>query len=438
MEIIELKKKNAVLQEELDELREGSFKIRRELDARDQESKANENFKVKAEEMTKQVSKLREEMDTIMAQIEETADFFLEVKPKSLKLVSSEIESVITELEKAAEFLHSNGISGDSRGFEGPSKTEDDFHEREEREATLAAASACIEALKKLQLGEKESLFSYFRTLLSILEDLFLKTESTFSVSVHDSETSSFSSQNKTADSLLKCSRGLLDAVKFILGKYFKLIRSPSMNNEEGKSFGDSLRSALVVEEKVSKFNKLNWEHLASLLARNGLHSDLSLLKLENLRLERELKELAQNGEVEAFDDSLYQLCNEENSRLKDEIIILKEELKLARSQIGQLHEALAKKENDVKLQEEKLESMRHHTLMKVVESNQDELITEYTDKLVESEQKLKEMTAEAANHKVKWLQLHADYETMQENYDTQIADLSAKLVDTLAQAGRR
>lgn len=160
-------------------------------------------------------------------------------------------------------------------------------------------------------------------------------------------------------------------------------------------------------------------------------------MKQENFGLKEDLKELTINGEVEALDDGLYQLCNQENSRLKDEISMLSEELKLAKEQISQLHESLSLKETELGIQDEKLESLRRHTMIKVDRLYQDELITDYSDKLAESEARLKEMTAEAANHKVKWLQLHADFGTMQENYDTQIADLSAKLVETLTQAGR-
>lgn len=66
-------------------------------------------------------------------------------------------------------------------------------------------------------------------------------------------------------------------------------------------------------------------------------------------------------------------------------------------------------------------------------------MISEYSDKLAETEARLQTMTSEAASHKVRWLQLRADFSTMQENYDAQIAHLSTRLVESMnASAGRR
>jgi hypothetical protein len=200
-----------------------------------------------------------------------------------------------------------------------------------------------------------------------------------------------------------------------------------------------ALEESLTREKAVHQLQSDAWSQTAATLRLNAFHKQIAALRAATRRLQADIVEITQNGEVEAFDSDLYQLASEENIRLKEELGRLKEELELTKKEAMQLIQKLSVKEQETGLLEEKLESMRQHTLVKVLLSQQDEMVGEYSDKLADLDARLKEMTAEAANHKVKSLQLQADMLTMQENYDAQIADLSTKLVEMLTQsAGRK
>lgn len=127
------------------------------------------------------------------------------------------------------------------------------------------------------------------------------------------------------------------------------------------------IKAAIAEEQAIEQFDTKEWRKTESLLRNCSLIDEIDKLNQKISELQGEVAELTQNAEVEALDSCMYQLCNQENTRLEGEMSRLREELKFAKDHMVQLALDLSAKQKHLSVLQEKLESMGQHTLMKVV-----------------------------------------------------------------------
>lgn len=161
------------LEEELDDLREGSFKIRRELDA---QLAARSELLAQTSRAEEQAKAAVGRLGLIEKRCDEMAlavQFWLETKPralnalqKSLAMVRDELNAVRLNVNKLAESTRESEVEGE--------ELKDDYIIKEKRISINKAIDHCLERLSQVKTDLKPPFSPSGIKTVSALEDFFL------------------------------------------------------------------------------------------------------------------------------------------------------------------------------------------------------------------------------------------------------------------------
>jgi hypothetical protein len=144
----------------------------------------------------------------------EAAQFYLEVRPRAVRLIGVELSMAKTELLQAIDDLECTTLSGPSESHEESTEVEESSLTTEDKEKFKAAVNKCLNFISNLQIGEKDTIASDVRSLISVFEDLFLATDGSGHVSILDPDSPSYKQKNSKLQGLFKRSKDLMTTLK--------------------------------------------------------------------------------------------------------------------------------------------------------------------------------------------------------------------------------
>jgi hypothetical protein len=209
-QIVGLKKKTRELEEELDDLRDGSFKIRRELDSQLAKGKNLAEAAIKAEEDRSLAVHSLQTLENERADVEAAVEFYLIAKPKALDGLHDALEMVIKELQEAIEkFTNRLEQRLSSSSYEELDSIEQ-LSNKDQLESLVDALRNCSKHLECLEVDDSASLSMTFSGFARILAELFYKVDSLVEPSFASMESKDVTKASSPLVNLLKRSRGLV------------------------------------------------------------------------------------------------------------------------------------------------------------------------------------------------------------------------------------